>query len=217
MFKKPAFWFSLLTLLVIVTMVVQLRQQSRLINPILTSTTDTAIQPKSPDKVTIFPADPVRGVRSGASVTIVQFSDFECPYCAQMAPLLKQFVEQNQDRVSLVWKDFPLPDHINALSAAQAAQCAALQNKFWEYHDELYANQSSLGDTLYEKVANNLNLDMPKFITCRGQGQALPLIQRNMQEGQAVGVDGTPYYIINGRVHSGILTQTELNDLLLGY
>ncbi|MFZ5390678.1 MAG: DsbA family protein [Patescibacteria group bacterium] len=214
--RKFSFWFSLLAIGLMVVIFVNLKEQSKIINPVLQTPIDE-VEFKSPQDVIIFPADPVRGIRNGAKLTIVQFSDFSCSYCAQMAGLLKVWVEQNKDRVSLVWKDFPLAEHEQSLPAAKAAQCASLQGKFWEYHDKLFAAQSNLGDFLYESTANDLKLDMPKFLTCLSGNETLPLIKRNMTEGQAVGLDGTPYYIINGRVHSGILTEEDLNNLLAGY
>ncbi|MBU1039031.1 thioredoxin domain-containing protein [Patescibacteria group bacterium] len=216
MLKKISFWFGLLAVVLLVVIFFNLKEQSKIINPVLEQPTEK-VQPKNPSEVTIFPADPVRGVKNGAKLTIVQFSDFTCPYCAQMAVLLSVMVAQNKDRVSLVWKDFPLAEHEQSLPAAKAAQCASLQGKFWDYHDKLFQNQSSLSDFVYESIANDLKLNMPKFLTCLSNNETLPLIQRNIMEGRSVGLDGTPYYIINGRVHSGILTQTELNDLLSGY
>lgn len=216
MLKQPIFWFSLLAVGLLAVIFVNLKEQSKIINPVLQTPVDKVV-PKDPKDVIIFPADPVRGLKSGAKLTIVQFSDFTCPYCAQMAGLLKVWVEQNKDRVSLVWKDFLLLENDQALPAAKAAQCASLQGKFWEYHDRLFAAQSNLGDFLYESTANDLKLDIPKFLTCLSGNETLPLIKRNITEGQSVGLDGTPYYIINGRVHSGILTEEDLNNLLAGY
>ncbi len=216
MFKQPIFWFSLLAVGLMVVIFVNLKEQSKIINPVLQTPLDK-VELKDPKDVIIFPADPVRGLKNNAKLTIVEFSDFTCSYCGQMSGLLKTWVEQNKDRVSLVWKDYPLPEQAEALPAAKAAQCASLQGKFWEYHDRLFAGQTNLGNFLYESIANDLKLDMPKFLICLSDNQTLPLIKRNMAEGQSVGLDGTPYYVINGRVHSGILTEKDLNDLLSVY
>ena len=81
---------------------------------------------------------------ASASVEIIEFSDFQCPYCQSVAPVLKQLMAKYGDRVKLVWKDFPLPNHPDARPAAEAALCANDQGKFWAYHDKLFDNQSEM-------------------------------------------------------------------------
>jgi len=169
---------------------------------------------KAPAQVSVFPADPVWGPKTGAKVTVIEFSDFTCPYCAQAAPLLKQAVTSGQGQVSLVWKDFPLSSHPQARSAAEAAQCAGLQNKFWQYHDGLFASQADLNETAYYDLARELSLNMDGFTKCFTEHQASPLINRNLEEAQTAGVDGTPFLIVNGRIYNGAITTQDLNQLI---
>ncbi len=162
---------------------------------------------------TIFPVDPTLGPADGRVVIIV-FSDFQCPFCAQVAPVLRAAVEKHQGVVKLVWKDFPLPQHQAAVPAAEAAQCAAQQGKFWQYHDALFANQARLGDELYQELAGAAALDMIKFGACRREHASQPLITRNLEEAAAARVDSTPYLFINGQPWSGVVTAEELDQLI---
>lgn len=168
---------------------------------------------KAPGEIEIFPADPVRGSRQ-AAVRIVQFSDFECPFCAEASKIVFEFIQANPTKAYVVWKDFPLPEHEHAQAAALAAQCAAQQGKFWEYHDKLFESQASLDEATYTRIASEVSLGLERFNRCRGQRQSLPLVARNIEEGRALGVDGTPFFIIGGQVISGSLTQAELEQLV---
>ena len=162
-----------------------------------------------PSQLTILPADPVQG-SSTAKVTIVEFSDFQCPYCAQVAPILASAVTQSQGRVRLVWKDFPLPTHPEAEAAAEAAQCAGQQGKFWQYHDQLFQNQSTLGPSLYTSLAASLGLATDQFQLCLTQHQLEPFIQRNVAEATAIGINATPSLVIGGQLYSGTFTADQL-------
>lgn len=167
----------------------------------------------SPSQVQILPSDPSRG-SAAAAVTVVEFSDFQCPYCAQLAPELAQVMANHPTDVRLVWKDLPLPQHDQAASAAEAAQCAGLQGKFWNYHDGLFQQQSSLGPALYQQLAVQLGLASSSFSLCLSQHQTLPLIQRNAAMAAAAGVDGTPYLIMNGQAYNGALTADALEQAI---
>jgi len=209
--NKHGFWFLLIALGVVGFAFYSLKQQSSSFKPALKPV--NIIYPKLPGEVTIFPADPQLGERQ-APVKIIEFGDFQCPFCAQTAPILEQTVKNNKGKVELIWKDFPLPDHPEAYAAAAAAQCAGRQGKFWEYHDQLFLNQSSLGQDLYNRIASSLNLNMEKFSSCLSNHEAVPLIKQNIDEARAIGVDSTPYFVINGQVYSGIISQEELNSLI---
>lgn len=162
---------------------------------------------KTPAQVAIFAADPIKGPVN-APVTIVQFSDFTCPYCKEVAPLLDAAVKAGG--VRLVWKDLPLPGHLQGQSAAEAAQCAARQNKFWEFHDALYKVQENFQDKLYVNLAESLNLSLPDFNSCMDNRSTLPLIQKNVVEAEAIGITSLPAVIINGRLQQGLFTMEQL-------
>jgi protein-disulfide isomerase len=141
---------------------------------------------------------------SSAPVTLVEFSDFQCPFCQRVAPTLKQVKEKYGDKVRIVWKDFPLTQiHPQAFKAGEAAHCAADQGKFWEYHDRLFANQQSLQPNDLKKHAADLGLDAGAFGTCLDSSKYGERVRDGVAEGSRLGVNSTPTIYINGRVLSG--------------
>lgn len=153
--------------------------------------------------VEVAPDDPVLG-SADAPVTVVEFSDFQCPFCQRVMPTLKQLREAYGDRVRIVWKDFPLTSiHPQAFKAAEAAHCAREQGKFWEYHDRLFANQQALDPEFLKKYATETGLDAPKFNACLDAAKYAERVQAQMGVGTALGVSSTPSMFINGRMVSG--------------
>ena len=153
--------------------------------------------------VEVAPDDPVLGSAS-APVTIVEFSDFQCPFCQRVMPTLKQVRDAYGDRVRIVWKDFPLTSiHPQAFKAAEAAHCAREQGKFWEYHDRLFANQQALDQDFLKKYASETGLDAAKFNACLDSAKYAERVQAQMGVGTALGVSSTPSVFINGRMISG--------------
>jgi protein-disulfide isomerase len=147
--------------------------------------------------------DPAIGSAS-APVTLVEFSDFQCPFCQRVAPTLKQIKEKYGDKVRVVWKDFPLTQiHPQAFKAGEAAHCAADQGKFWEYHDQLFANQQSLQPNDLKKHAADLGLDATVFASCLDTSKYGERVRDGVAEGSRLGVNSTPTIYINGRVLSG--------------
>src|SRR6266705_3000471 len=139
-----------------------------------------------------------------APVVIVEFSDFQCPYCQAVAPTLKKLLLKYEGRVSLAYLDLPLRDiHPQAQSAAEASRCAGEQGKFWEYHDLLFANQSKLDRPGLIEHARKLQLDDKRFEACLTGGKFRTAVSSDAQDGMRAGVNGTPAFFINGRFLSG--------------
>lgn len=147
--------------------------------------------------------DPALG-NASAPVTLVEFSDFQCPFCARVMPTLKRVHEAYGDRVRIVWKDFPLTSiHPQAFKAAEAGQCAQEQGKFWELHDRLFANQQALQPDSLKKHAADAGLDAAKFNACLDTAKYGDRVQEQMGIGTRLGVSSTPTVFVNGRMVSG--------------
>ena len=150
-----------------------------------------------------------------AKVVLVEFSDFQCPYCAKAEETLKQFMTKHQDKVTLVYKHLPLTQiHSNALPAAKAAWAAGQQGKFWEFHSALFAQQAQLGEPLYQEVAKSLKLDLPKFDRDRASAAATQAIEQDTKMAEQLGVDGTPFFVMNGQAFSGGVQLADLEATL---
>jgi protein-disulfide isomerase len=153
--------------------------------------------------VTLAATDPALGPAS-APVTLVEFSDFQCPFCQRVEPTLKRLRETYGDKLRIVWKDFPLTQiHPQAFKAGEAGHCAADQGKFWEYHDRLFANQQALQPADLKKHAADLGLDAAAFGTCLDSSKHGERVRDGVSQGTALGVNSTPTTFINGRRLSG--------------
>jgi protein-disulfide isomerase len=141
--------------------------------------------------------DHIRGNKD-AKITIVEYSDFECPFCGQFHPTMQQVMDEYGDDVRWVYRHFPLSFHPNAEPAANAAECAGAQGKFWEFADELFANQSKLSESFYKELAGQLGLNASKFESCLSSGKYLDKVRAQSQDGAAAGVTGTPGSFIIG-------------------
>tara|TARA_Y100000310_G_scaffold345030_1_gene461292 strand:+ start:3769 stop:5034 length:1266 start_codon:yes stop_codon:yes gene_type:complete len=142
----------------------------------------------------------------GAPVTLIEFSDYECPYCARFASqTLVQIDEKyiKTGKVRLVFRDFPLGTHRNAQKAAEAAECAGEQGKYYEYHDKLFENQKSLSIDNFKAWAGDLDLDIEMFNECLDNSEQADEVKKDLQDGQIAGVSGTPAFFINGKFISG--------------
>jgi protein-disulfide isomerase len=154
-----------------------------------------------PSKVYNIPTigSPARGP-DNAKVTIVEFSDYQCPFCGQAEGLVKQVLESYPKDVRLVYKQFPLTSiHPNAMPASKAALAAGRQGKFWEMHHLIFDNQRQLGPEKYTEFAEKLQLDVPQFQKDMESPEILAQINREMQEGKAADVTGTPTIFVNGK------------------
>ncbi|HOZ36648.1 MAG TPA: thioredoxin domain-containing protein [bacterium] len=157
--------------------------------------------------------DPVWG-ESTARLTIIEFGDFQCAYCAQMQGVLAEVLPEYGNRIKLIWKDFPNPIHAEARNASLAARCADKQGKFWQYHDYLFVNQASLEREFYNKIALELSLDLAVFNKCLDNKETINLVTEGLGDGQAFGVDATPYLIIGNEVYNYALSADELRQVL---
>jgi protein-disulfide isomerase len=169
--------------------------------PLIQPPSPTPQQPIQPTKLKIdIDDDPMKGSKN-APVTIVEFSDFQCPFCGRfftqtLPSIEKEYIDTG--KVKFVYRDFPLGFHPNAQPAAEAAECANEQGKFWEYHDEIFKNQEQLSSDLYIQLAEELSLDVEKFKKCVEAGKYKQEVQDDFDYGKSVGVTGTPAFFING-------------------
>jgi protein-disulfide isomerase len=139
-----------------------------------------------------------------APVTIVVFSDYQCPFSRQAEDVLDEVGRTYGDKVRLVFRDFPLPIHPHARAAAEAAGCANAQGKFWEYHAKLFANQNALGGEKLKDYAKEVGLDAAKFEQCLAERPYASTVDEDLKEAAKLGVNATPAFYINGRALTGV-------------
>lgn len=142
--------------------------------------------------------DPWTGT-AHAPVTIIEFSDFECPYCKQSVPILKELLDRYPGKLKLVYRDFPGPNHPQALAAAEAAQCAAEQDRFWDYHDALFVRKTPALGWDFSALAADLGLRQSRFDACLRENHYREEVLKDLQDGLKLGVTSTPTFFINGR------------------
>ena len=145
---------------------------------------------------------PTRG-NPKAPVTIVEFSDFQCPFCVRARPTVKRVREAYGDRVRFVFRHYPLDFHPLAQKAGEAAACAGDQGRFWEMHDRLWDNPQKLEVADLKAHAQALGLDTERFSSCLDSGRHEGVVERDLRAGQGYGVSGTPAFFVNGRPISG--------------
>ena len=154
-------------------------------------------------EVPLSDGDPSVG-NSNAPVTLIEFSDFQCPYCLQVAPTLKKIRANYGDKVRLVWKDFPLTQiHPQAFKAGEAGHCAADQGKFWEYHDQLFGNQRALQPDDLKTHAAAVGLNVGQFNACLDSSKHAEVVRDGVAQGTRLGVNSTPTVFVNGRRVAG--------------
>ncbi|OGY91590.1 MAG: hypothetical protein A3H70_03230 [Candidatus Komeilibacteria bacterium RIFCSPLOWO2_02_FULL_48_11] len=149
-----------------------------------------------------------------ASLVLFEYGDFACPACREMHPVVERIFAAYGDRVLHVWKDFPLHPGFSQ-GAAVAARCADKQGKFWPYHDLLFSKQVELGEIDLTKAAQSLNLDLDKFSSCLKDQAVAELAQRDFLEGQALGVNLTPTFVIGDQAFSGVVSFEDFESIVL--
>ena len=176
---------------------------------------------KTPVRVTLEPprqkiatADSPALGPSNAPIELVEFSDFQCPFCYRAHPTIKQVLNTYGSKVRFVYRNYPLPNHPNARPAAEAAQCANEQGQFWAYHDRLFADQTKLDDADLKASAAALGMDAGRFNACFDTHKYKARVDADMQAGNEAGVNGTPAFFINGRMLSGAQPYDEFKKVI---
>lgn len=150
-----------------------------------------------------------------SKIILVEFSDFQCPYCSAVYGTLKEFLNVHNEQVTLVYKHLPLESiHPEALPAAKAAWAAGKQGKFWKYHDELFEQQEKLSENLYLKIAKLLKLDIVKFDNDRNSKEAFLAIQKDIDLAKKLEISGTPFFIMDTEYFSGDIPASDLEGAL---
>ena len=175
------------------------------------------VAPSAKD-IEVSSTDHIRG-NVNADITIVEYSDFQCPYCSRFHTTMQEVIENFGDKVRWVYKHFPLDSiHPYARKAAEASECAGEQNKFWEYNDELFVNQSKIKTSFLSEAAQNIGLNVKQFDECLESGKYEDKVEEDYQEGISMGVRGTPGGFINGEELGGAVPyatlEAKINALL---
>ena len=158
--------------------------------------TTAMVQPELP-RIQVDPKGPARGPDK-APVTIVEFSDFQCPFCGREFQVVEKVMKDYDGKVRLVFRNFPLEFHPFAAKAAEAGACAADQGKFWQLHDKMFTNQEKLGVDDLKGYAKAIGLDTAKFDKCLDSGEKKEQVAEDQKAGAAAGVNGTPAFFVNG-------------------
>jgi protein-disulfide isomerase len=167
----------------------------------------------SPPRAQIASADsPVRGA-ANPEVTIIEYADYECPYCQQTQPALDQLEAEYKGKLAFVFKDTPLPMHSHAEKAAEAAHCAGVQGKYWEYHDLLF-KERQLEVPQLKEAALELKLDPQAFDQCLDSNSQAGVVRTQLNEASRLGLQGTPSFFINGRFFSGAMSYDKLHEIV---
>lgn len=161
-------------------------------------------QPPKIIPITITKNDTIKGAQK-PKITIVEYSDFECPTCAYFGPIVSNIVEENKKDTQLVYRHFPLPGHTNAKTAALVAEAAGKQNKFWDMHTLLFNNQTDWvnaknKEKIFESYAKDLNLNISQYTKDIKSKTLLKKIEDNINQATSYSLQGTPTFIINGRI-----------------
>jgi protein-disulfide isomerase len=172
----------------------------------------TKIALKAPTVDVAIGDAPVKG-KADAPITIIEFSDYECPFCKKVEPTLQQVLKTYGDKIRFAYRNYPLPFHQQARPAAIAALCANDQGKFWPYHDKLVA-ASDLSAANLQQIASDAGLDRKKFDECVKAEKFAAVIDADLKAGQEAGVNGTPAFFINGRMLDGAQPFEKFKEII---
>ena len=172
-----------------------------------------ALEPPELPRMEVEAKGPARGP-ANAAVTIVEFSDFQCPYCGREFPVIERLMKEYDGKVRLVFRHFPLDFHPFAAKAAEAGMCAQDQGKFWELHDKMFTNQQKLAVEDLKGYAKSLGMDAAKFDKCLDSGEKKPAVDEDMKAGTAAGVNGTPAFFINGLFVNGAQPYEQMKQTI---
>lgn len=205
--RKDALWkystFLLLALLIVGGVVFFTGDKPTTNNVVANNAQPTTV-PSQPSRVTASADDDARIGPENAPVEIIEFSDFQCPFCARAAPTVKQILDEYGDKVTFVYRDFPLDSiHPMATPAALAAECVREgggDEAYFEYHDKIFANQQALSEDNLKSWAQELGYGIG---SCLDSQKYLDEVRKDLADGQAAGGQGTPYFVINGKPLSG--------------
>ena len=170
----------------------------------------STLKAKTPVRLTLEPprvavsagTSPAKGP-ANAPIELIEFADFQCPFCQTASPTVTRVLEAYGDRIRIVFRNYPLASHPQARPAAEAAQCANEQGKFWPYHDRLFGEPNKLSDAELKQAAAALGLDAAKFNACVDAHKYRTVVDTDAAAGNDAGVTGTPAFFINGRLLSG--------------
>ncbi len=168
------------------------------------------LKAKTPVRVTLDPPREKVSVAGSAAkgpaaapIELIEFSDFQCPYCLRAYPTINQVLSTYGDKIRFVYRHYPLPSHPNARPAAEASQCAAEQGQFWQYYEKLFADQTRLSDEGLKQSAAALGMDTARFNACVDSHKYRDRVETDIRDGNDAGVSGTPAFFINGRMLTG--------------
>ena len=164
-------------------------------------------------EIEVLPDDPARGPED-APIVMVEFSDFQCPYCQRATVALDLLMERYDGQIRFVYKDYPLPSHTEAFKAAEAGNCAHEQGMFWEFHDKLFAAQDSLDMESLQLYAAELGLDHDQFAACLNDDRYADRVEQDLKIGRQYGVSSTPTVFINGRTVTGAVPVEMLETII---
>jgi len=183
------------------------------------SPTSDMLVTKAPERQKIiYPTitfiDPQIGEKD-APVTIIEYADFNCVYCAEVQPVLVELLQKYKGKIRLVWKNLPITGlHPTSFMAAEAALCAGEQDRFWEYHDELFANQGYFTSDMIVEFAESVNINVDEFSSCLESNKMAPRVEKSMQEAEDLLIDGTPHFYINEQEISGVADVDDFSRII---
>ena len=178
-----------------------------------TASTSSSSSPSGSQDSGSVGAHPQRG-SDNASVTIIEYSDFQCPFCRRAEGSIRQVLKKYGGQVRLVYMDFPLPSHRHAMEAAIAARCADEQGQFWAYHDALFENPGDLTTSGLKSTAEQIGLDNLTFDRCLEQRKFENVVLADQKEGEAAGLRGIPYFIVDGHPMHGASTPAAFSTVI---